>query len=81
MILDALPDCKVFYDPGRGYKSPLYIVSGENDGILLPVKKEQEYEEKPEEEEKEVIPAQEENAVESAVSAENATNIAEAEEP
>lgn len=81
MILDALPDCKVFYDPGRGYKSPLYIVSGENDGILLPVKKEQEYEEKPEEEEKEVIPAQEENAVESAESAENATNIAEAEEP
>lgn len=75
MILDALPDCKVFYDPERGYKSPLYIVSGENDGILLPVKKEQEYEEKPEEEEKEVIPAQEENAVESAENAESADNV------
>ena len=75
MILDALPDCKVFYDPERGYMSPLYIVSGENDGILLPVKKEQEYEEKPEEEEKEVIPAQEENAVESAENAESADNV------
>lgn len=81
MILDALPDCKVFYDPERGYKSPLYIVSGENDGILLPVKKEQEFEEAPEETEDNNIAAQEENAVESAESAENATNIAEAEEP
>lgn len=81
MILDALPDCKVFYDPERGYKSPLYIVSGENDGILLPVKKEQEFEEAPEEAEDNNIAAQEENAVESAESAENATNIAEAEEP
>jgi hypothetical protein len=81
MILDALPDCKVFYDPERGYKSPLYIVSGENDGILLPVKKEQEFEEAPEETEDNNIAAQEENAAESAESAENATNIAEAEEP
>lgn len=81
MILDALPDCKIFYDPERGYKSPLYIVSGENDGILLPVKKEQEFEEAPEEKEDNNIAAQEENAVESAESAENATNIAEAEEP
>ena len=80
MILDALPDCKVFYDPGRGYKSPLYIVSGENDGILLPVKKEQEYEEKPEEEEEEVIPAQEENAVESADNVNNNTTPEETEE-
>ena len=81
MILDALPDCKVFYDPERGYKSPLYVVSGENDGILLPVKKEQEFEEAPEETEDNNIAAQEENAVESAESAENATNIAEVEEP
>lgn len=81
MILDALPDCKVFYDPERGYKSPLYIVSGENDGILLPVKKEQEFEEAPEETEDNNIAAQEENAVESAESAENAKNIAEVEEP
>ena len=74
MILDALPDCKAFYDPRRGYKSPVYIVSGENDGIVMPVKKEQEYEEKPEEE-KEVIPAQDKNAVESAESAESADNV------
>lgn len=81
MILDALPNCKAFYNPRRGYNSPVYIVSGENDGIVMPVKKEQEFEEKPEEEEKEVIPAQDKNAVESAESAENATNIAEEEEP
>ena len=47
----------------------------------MPVKKEQEFEEAPEEAEDNNIAAQEENAVESAESAENATNIAEAEEP
>lgn len=37
-MLVALPDCKAFAVPGRSaYKSPLYFIADNGDGLLLPV--------------------------------------------
>ena len=47
-FLDALPDCKAYYNPERGMMSFLYFTAGENDGIICPVKKEEEFEKEPE---------------------------------
>lgn len=84
-IIDALPDCKVYYNPVIGKKSFLYFVAGENDGILLPVKKEQEFENAPEElehvqetrreEPRPETTATEENETESVETAETADNL------
>ena len=48
-MLYALPDCKAYCQEGRP-NAPVYFVSGENDGILLSVRKTQEYEPEPVEE-------------------------------
>ena len=45
-MLEALPDCKAFCKPGKN-PAPVYFVSGEDDGILLPIKKHQEWEAAP----------------------------------
>ena len=45
-MLEALPECEAFAVPGK-VNHPIYFRSGNDDGILLPVYKMQEYEEAP----------------------------------
>ena len=47
-MLEALPDCEAFAVPGMT-SHPVYFRSGNDDGILLPVHKRQEFEETPKE--------------------------------
>jgi hypothetical protein len=47
-MLAALPDCEAFAYPNGNYKgAPVYFVSGENDGLMLTVKKDTEWEPAP----------------------------------
>lgn len=66
-MLEILPDCEAFCIPGKK-TYPVYFVSGDNDGLLLPCRKEQEYEQPPVEE---TAPAVE--TVSSAVAVESET--------
>lgn len=45
-MLEALPDCAAFCNPGKT-SAPIYFVGGEDDGILLPISKHQEWEAAP----------------------------------
>ena len=45
-MLDALPDCKAYCQKDR-LNAPVYFVSGENDGLLLTIRKTHEYEPAP----------------------------------
>lgn len=44
-MLEALPDCKAYATESNS--TPIYFVSGDNDGLLCPVRKDREYEEAP----------------------------------
>ena len=48
-MLDVLPDCRAYIVQGST-TNPIYFVSGDSDGVLLPMRKEREYEEAPAEE-------------------------------
>lgn len=45
-MLEALPECAAFCKPGKT-SAPVYFVSAEDDGILLPIRKHQEWEAAP----------------------------------
>ena len=45
-MLEALPDCAAFCNP-RKTSAPIYFVSGEDEGVLLPIRKHQEWEAAP----------------------------------
>ena len=77
-MLEALPDCKALSMPGKQSR-PVYFVSGDSDGILLPVRKDREYEEPPVEEAA-AIPAAAETT-EAAQTVETAQPVTEAEKP
>lgn len=45
-MLEALPNCAAFCNPGKE-NSPIYFTAGDDDGMLLPIRKEREYEDAP----------------------------------
>lgn len=63
-MLEALPGCEAFCNPEK--TTLLYFVSGEDDGILLPIKKRQEWEAAPVEQ---AAPVVEETPIETPVEA------------
>ena len=69
-MLEALPDCKAFCNPDNNTFSLVYFVSGENDGILLSMRKGIEWEAAPEEKPiEQAAPAVEETPIEKPVEA------------
>ena len=42
-MIEALPDAQAYYNPEHALCNPIYFDGGEDDGILLPVRKMQEY--------------------------------------
>lgn len=67
-MIEALPDAQAYYNPEHALCNPIYFTDGENDGILLPIRKMQEYESAPTVEEKAVETAVE-NPIEKPVEA------------
>ena len=88
-MLEVFPDCKAFCAPGNAIR-PVYFVSGDNDGLILPVRKTEEYEDAPLETTSEVTETTEtaaatadttETAVETVKSTAEAATEAETETP
>ena len=88
-MLEVFPDCKAFCAPGNAIR-PVYFVSGYNDGLILPVRKTEEYEDAPSDTTSEATETTEtaaatadtaETAVETVQSAAEAATEAETETP
>ena len=78
-MLEVFPDCKAFCAPGNAIR-PVYFVSGDNDGLILPVRKTEEYEDAPLETTSEATETTE-TAVETVQSAAEAATETETETP